>query len=159
MKLQTILFIALSILTADAFGCVCSDLNFSPSVESKYLDETNYQILTGKVLDIEVSTMPLYKDTTDLTDDQKKKKRVYHLATIVITKNYGGAITADTIDIATGAMPNLDCGFPFERNEEYLIILTAKEPDQEYFWTNICLPTKEIARAKGDIEFIEKRKG
>lgn len=129
-----------------------------PPVEEKHLKEDRYQILTGRVLDIQKVSQPLYIDTTELTDFQKSQRNTYYLVTISIIKTYGHGISVDTIDIATGTMPSLDCGFPFEKNKEYLITLTTKNEDQEYYWTSICVPTKELSDAKKDMEFIVRNK-
>ncbi|MCB0402226.1 MAG: hypothetical protein KDD41_09100 [Flavobacteriales bacterium] len=139
-------------------ACVCSDFEMLPEVSEKHLDESSYQLFTGKIIGIETLTEPLYPDTTGLSDYQKTQSRSFQLITISVIRSYGSQITTDTIRIATG-MGVPDCGITFfKKKKKYLFTVGTKEANKAYFWTSICLPNRELKHAKSEIEFIENNR-
>ena len=140
-----------------SFACVCSDFEISPKVKTEHLDQSQFQIFTGKVLKVESATIPIYSKTKGLSEQQKKSTRTIQLITILVIKSYGNKVKTDTVQIATGhGAP--DCGVSFfKKNKKFLFtVVKKKNKGEDYFWTTICLPNKPLKEAQADIEFIEK---
>ena len=153
---KSILLFSTFLFLFNSQACVCSDFNFFPSVSEEFLDQDEYQLFSGKVLNIEPITELRYKDTTGLSDYEKSQTRRYQRVTVEVIKSYGNQITMDTIQIATG-FGGPDCGVTFfKKKKKYLITVGAKEESQENFWTSICVPNKELKKAKEEIAIIEK---
>ena len=127
-----------------------------PKVSEEHLDQSKFQLFTGKVLSIETSTMPLYSDTVGISEYQKEQTRTFKLITISVMESYGNEVQNDTIQIATG-MGAPDCGVTFfKKNKKYLFTVGTKDESQKYFWTSICVPNRELKKAQNEIEFIEQ---
>ncbi|MFT4601998.1 MAG: hypothetical protein ACI857_002184 [Arenicella sp.] len=154
--MKSILLFSSFLFIFNSQACVCSDFNFFPSVSEEFLDQDEYQMFTGKVLNIEVIAQPTYKDTTGLSEYEKSQTRRFQRVTIEVFKSYGNQITMDTIQIATG-FGGPDCGVSFfKKKKKFLFTVGTKPEGQEYFWTSICVPNKELKKAKEDIVLIEK---
>ncbi|MEM6265290.1 MAG: hypothetical protein AAGI38_22505 [Bacteroidota bacterium] len=156
---RTITFlIALMLLTINTFACVCYDWVMFPPVGAEHLDEEEYQIFIGEVIDIQVYKRFSARDTTDSIRNNYGSGIRFNQVTISVIKNYGQKVIADTIVVLTGTSGGLDCGFPFKKKQKYLITVPTKDKDQDYYYTSICLPTKRLSMSKEDQEFIENNR-
>lgn len=131
----------LVLLTAatEIFSCFCREKS---SVCNAYGDAR--AVFIGKVVEgksIERMSDMLKAGTNDLTFSFK------------VSRGFIGATADQTIDVHTGFGFG-DCGFPFEKGEEY-IVYAYQYGDSKDLSTGICTRTTHISRAREDISGLE----
>lgn len=109
-------------------------------------------VAIGKVISIKTVSYQaqMIKDVPDFIYTRKISKVKIRISTI-----YKGETKQKDIFIYTG-VGNGDCGFPFEKGEEYILYtnkyaspffrtqITAPKPLKNTIWTNICTRTQEL---------------
>ncbi len=146
MKPICLLFLLLSGISTNIKACVCKDWAFMPAVQQEHLNENDYKIITGKVIQVKrvVTKHKIYVQKMGIP---------YNLVTVQVIQSFGQKKIAETIVIRTGTNAFHDCGFPFQEGEKYLITLSARRRKNAYF-TSVCVPTKSLSQAEGDLKFL-----
>ena len=129
----------LAIGATTAFPCSC---RMKSSVCNAFGDAT--AVFIGKVVEgnsVERMSDMFKAGTKDLT------------FTFKVSRGFVGAKADQTIDVHTGFGFG-DCGFPFEKGEEY-IVYAYQYPDSKVLSTGICTRTTHISRAEEDISGLD----
>lgn len=124
-------FIFVSVFSFDAFACKCA----SKSVQQRFAEAD--AVFTGQVSDL------------------AEADEYYLLATVNPTKLYKG-MARKAVTIKTGNVykdPGY-CGFAFETGQDLLVFATGNVYTGEYY-TDLCLGTNVLDRAKEDIAQLE----
>jgi hypothetical protein len=112
-----------------AFACSC--LGIQPQQEAF---EGSQVVFSGRAVDLEI-TNETYPSV---------------IATFDINTIWKGNITKDPLVLTTG-MGGADCGYVFEKNEEYLVYAYGKEGE---LGATSCSRTTPLERAEADLVFL-----
>lgn len=129
----------LSIATTEGIACSCTEKS---SVCNAFGDAK--AVFIGKVVEgssVERMSDMLKAGTKDLT------------FTFEVSRGFVGAKADQTVQVHTGFGFG-DCGFPFEKGEEY-IVYAYQYGDSKVLSTGICTRTTHISRAEEDISGLE----
>ncbi len=129
----------LSIATTEGIACSCMETS---SVCNAFGDAK--AVFIGKVVEgssVEFMSDMLNAGTRDLT------------FTFKVRRGFIGAKAGQTVVIHTGFGFG-DCGFPFKKNEEYIVYAYQSE-DNQVLSTGVCTRTTHISRADEDISGLE----
>ncbi len=141
MTIKAILFVSLLLGTiTGSYACACQEEAYAPSMSEKFMT-VNHQVFTAKVLKIKTA--------------KKTKKRRYPFlkVRVEVTQIYNGELKRKKVWIKTG-ISRIACGVSFREGHDYFIV--AQQDDfSKYLLTSICTPTRLLAVAKKEIEFIE----
>lgn len=135
-------FLAVALLTIAATEVVACSCGQKSSVCNAFGDAK--AVFIGKVVEgksVERMSDMLKAGTRDLTFRFK------------VTRGFVGAKADQTVDIHTGFGFG-DCGFPFEKGEEY-IVYAYQSGDSKELSTGICTRTTHISRSDEDISGLE----
>ena len=130
----------LTIVATETFACSCRQKS---SVCNAFGDAN--AVFIGKVIEgnsVERMSDMLKAGTKDLT------------FTFKVSRSFVGAKADQTIQIHTGFGFG-DCGFPFEKGEEY-IVYAYQRGDSKVLSTGICTRTTHISRAQDDIDGLDE---
>ncbi|MFT3912084.1 MAG: hypothetical protein QM737_21845 [Ferruginibacter sp.] len=138
--IKVIFFIWTAFISDKELNCSCFPISVEDDVKKSHI------IFTGKILKL---------DTLRITDEYIPKGafRIHYLATIQASRVFKGNNLQDTVYIITGN-GEADCGFPFERNKDYLVYANEqtytiidslevigskfRSRKMKYFTTSIC---------------------
>lgn len=129
----------LSITATEGIACSCREKS---SVCNAFGDAK--AVFIGKVVEgssVERMSDMVNAGTKDLT------------FTFEVTRGFVGAKADQTVQVHTGFGFG-DCGFPFEKGEEY-IVYAYQDGDSKVLSTGICTRTTHISRAEEDISGLE----
>lgn len=129
----------LSIATTEGIACSCMEKS---SVCNAFGDAK--AVFIGKIVEgnsVERMSDMLKTGTKDLT------------FTFEVSRGFIGAKPGQTVDVHTGFGFG-DCGFPFEKGQEYIVYAYQSE-DNQALSTGICTRTTHISRADEDISGLE----
>jgi hypothetical protein len=127
-------------------GCVCADWAFFPNVSEKYIEDSNYVFITGKVLKVDTVRIP--------NVNPRQRPNVFRQVTIEVSHAYNMKSKKEKIQVRTGFNPGMDCGVNFKVGKEYLVTMSLSKRQRNYY-TSSCLPVKLIENAKNDLRLLD----